>query len=95
MEEALLSAAKSPAGGASVIAKLIQKRPKEAGKALAEVGKEVLMLLSRSPRDLADLFESVNKDARVILCAEMPYEALMNMARSPGDWRRVQKSLED
>lgn len=89
MKDQILAAAKSPYGGAELISELAYRDPEGIKEALEEIGEEFVELMSKSPRDLADLFECVEKDVRYILHSCITLEVLLNLSRSPLDYRRI------
>lgn len=93
MKNQILKAAKSPCGGAELILELAYRDPEGVKKALKEVGEEFVVLMSKSPRDFADLFEWVQDDIKCILYAHIALEALLNLSSSPRDYRRILTTL--
>jgi hypothetical protein len=95
VEKEMMIAAKSPRGGADLIAKLVEENTRRGRRAIKACGHDLLLFMSVSPRDLADLFEKLDKRTRKILFDKFSVDSIANMARSPGDWERIIKSMED
>lgn len=93
MKNQILRAAKSPYGGAALVSELACEDPEGMKKALEDVGEEFVLLMSKSPRDLADLFDWVPKDIKYILHGCITLTALLNLSGSPGDYRRIMATL--
>lgn len=91
----MIIAAKSPRGGADLIAKLVEENTRRGRRAIRGCGHDLLLRMSASPRDLADLFEKLDKRTRKILYGKLSIDVVRNMTKSPGDWERIRKSVED